>query len=522
MRYVINLCIVLIFLFGTLPVRAQVPVSTYADKGGDATKMFNLHPFAFNPFEGNITFLKIYKGRNCNKIESCIKLKQTTTLVVIDNEESEYGKALKKAFANNWTYTPYKIIKPSEVCSYARRQGFSFFMFMRDEYKEGTGIGPNGTITYIHGTPNLYYLSDSMQHGPRFFGTQYSATYMFVLALRCGSFPQDTTETDITDAFSYADYTLPGIDNDFSCTNAGSKTAKEKETITQLNTIVLNIDRDMQYMNKNKREKTATFQTLKYTMQSKGGPLQFKLNVGTFEGGQDSWVNKSLYINSKLSNEFGRTAIAGLLGLDNGKVKLATENEIENAKKTSGNNIMIWDTCMDEYDDYQVIAPDGTELIRIGIADVNEIFNKKRANKTGDYQTTKCAILYNSKEYAFKFHYVTFGETCKKIVKNKTLYINSESVDEFGKGLTARILGMDTQQVKLVPPYQIDSLIHKGDNNALIFSGNSMDESRNYMITTIDGIELIGMQSAGFNKDVGELDLIGADKWSERKKMSLK
>jgi hypothetical protein len=517
--YLLFACILLI---SSATVNAQVPANSYDDKGGDASKLFNFHPI--NPFAylGTSSFLKIYKNRDCGKVETAKRLKQTTTLVVIDDENSAYGQALKKAFADHWKYTAFKIIKPAEVFTYYRKTGYSFFMFARDEHKEGRGVNDKGQMTATHGDPNIYYKCDTMVHAPKFFGTEYISTYMFVLTLRCGVMPEDTDEEHLTEAWSYADYTLPNIDNDFRYGNAGKREEKETLTIPQLGAVVGNIERDLEYMYKNNREKMPTPQTLKYSMPYKGNTLKFTMDIVTYEGGQDTWANKTLLINNKLCDDFGKSAIAGLLGLDDSKARLVSPDELDKYRKLKDNTVMMLDMERDENGNYQVTTADSTELIGMDREGMDEIVNKKRAGQAGDYQSGKCDISYNDKEYTFKFNYVAFGGKSKQILKNRTIYINSDAVDEFGKKIITRVMDLDSGRVKFVPLYSIDSIVHRGNNDCLIFTGRSMDESYNYMITTTDGVEIIGIHSTGYNKEVGELDLIGADKWSERKKMSLK
>src|ERR1700722_7284509 len=69
------------------------------------------------------------------KLNGIIALKKTTLLVVLDDEGSDYSKLYKKAFEDYWKFTPYKFIESFQVIDYSSKPGYSFLMFIQQEYE---------------------------------------------------------------------------------------------------------------------------------------------------------------------------------------------------------------------------------------------------------------------------------------------------------------------------------------------------------------------------------------------------
>jgi hypothetical protein len=521
---------IFLFLFpGTCVVYSQCPVSLYDDKCGSWANDKPSNPFAGrDPVRGSevgMSCLKIYKDRENSKVESALKLKETTTLVVVDNEESDYGKAIKKAFQEYWKYTPYKFITTQEVVNFAGKKDYSFFMFARDEHYEATIVNQQG-IGYAHGMPTIYYKSDSMRHKPKTGllasnSGEYMSTYVFMIALSDEKGVEDSTEENVTSNFSVADYIVPFKSNtDASYKYAGSLAQNRINAIYLLDGTVKNIEKDLEYMYGKKRDKMGNIETKKYTMQYMGCKFNFNMDIIAYEGGDRTWKDKTLFVNNKICDNLGRTIIAGLLGLDNKNVELVQKAFIDSVVKAGDNDkLIIWDIDADEAGDYKISSIDGTELIGINEQNAQKIFRGKRGVQVS-YQPKKCELLYNNNVSKFIFYVAYYCDI--NALKDKVLYANNEFTDELARGIMARILQIDDINVKLVSKRTTDSIVAKGGSNCMLFLNNSADDNKNYIISTPDGVQIIGINKWGASKEIGLLDLIGPQQFIYRKAFSVK
>jgi len=516
---------------------AQVPVSTYSDKCGDWKD--NIIKYTQPPVTGfneKLSCLKIYENRQYTRIDAATHLKGDTTLVVIDNPGSEYGKALKAAFHNYWKYTPYAFITPFQVSWFAHKKGYSLFMLVRDESFEEVNTDQHGLVS-ANSESHLHYKTDTVQHKPKpgfrlGIEGKTASTYIYMLALSSGMGGKDTSEAVITTGFSVADYCI--ADKNADCWQNA-----EKSVMPMLNKVVDNFEKDIEYMSARKAEKVGFIQPESYVMRYKGYDIKYSMNIIAFEGLKETWVHKTLYINKMLCNDMGAVLIAKLLGLDESNVKLVSQSFLDSIYKTQGgvnasnqavsrplsgsyNDIMIWDTARDEAGDYMIKAADGTELIGLDVGAVNRICKINRGDQfVGPYETEKCELHSNDKSYTFKFSFVCFGNSSKNLLKDKALLINNGCADELGRSIISKMLGMDDAKVRLVPKSAIDSCIQTGDSNIVLLADTAKDEFHNYRITTTNRVELIGLHSKGNNKEIGDIDIMGADDWADRKRFSL-
>lgn len=86
---------------------------------------------AFSQYrEGELSVEKTARGR-------AEKLRATTLLVIIDDEQSDLGQSIMDAFDRHWKYNEHKFIKREDVAIYEKDKRYSFFTLSTFKY---TGI----------------------------------------------------------------------------------------------------------------------------------------------------------------------------------------------------------------------------------------------------------------------------------------------------------------------------------------------------------------------------------------------
>jgi hypothetical protein len=368
-------------------------VSMSSDNGGKNALDATMHPLKGIYGEQ----LYIFKNSKYNKIESIGQLKNTTLLVVVDNEQSAIGKALHKAFSTYWKFNNYKFITRNEVFNYVGKKEYSFFMYVRDEHYMAGGFDRGN----LYGPPHFFYKSDAMQHDPNkshWGNGEFGSRYLFLICINNGNRVTDTTEDEIMANMSAADYIVPYPDNDYFYSNAGLLLAREQDAIPEFDTIVSNFQNDVDYVAKNKAE----------------------------------------YV-----------------------------------------------------------------------------------EKEGIPQSVKCNLLYNGQKNELKINLFTFDGNLKKLIKNKTVYINNGITDELGRGIITQLTGLDENNVKLVPDALLDSIIKSGNEDAFVLKDLTIDKYGGYKIKNTSGEEEVSIPTKYSNNALGTFDLLGTDAWSDRKKVTV-
>ena len=375
-----------------------IPVST--DKGENAfdrAKHLQVESFLTEAITTSPSwYLFLYKNRKFDKIKAVTMLKNTTLLVVIDDEQTEIKNALNKAFSIYWKFNNYKFISRSEVQQYTEKKEYSYFMFARDEHfiaqlqdlqvnyikQNSNGSADRRIVLNSWNPPHLFYKSDSMQNTP----TQdhnsqgeFRSTYMFLLCVRNKDGAIKTKEEDvIMDQMSIADYILtqdPTVKGssglDYSFDKAGTLMQRERDVIPQINTIVANLEDDMEYMYKTQSEyiakRTCVNQVSKCHLLYNGSKVELKLNLFAYNTTfKKALKDKTIYINSSITDELGKDLIACATGLDKGNVKMAPKSEIDSLiNMGSGNdNVLVFqDLTPDCYGFYQISTTLGEEVL---------------------------------------------------------------------------------------------------------------------------------------------------------------
>ena len=67
------------------------------------------------------------------------KLKKTTLLVVLDDEQSELGQSVIKSFDTHWKFSKYEFIGIADIEKYRKDENYSIFKFERRDYPMTSG-----------------------------------------------------------------------------------------------------------------------------------------------------------------------------------------------------------------------------------------------------------------------------------------------------------------------------------------------------------------------------------------------
>lgn len=83
--------------------------------------------------EGQISVVTPARGvstyRPAKRARYAEKLQHSTTIFVLQNEDYDHLADFESAIKAGWTYTPYKIIRPSQLAEYEGKSGYSFYTF---------------------------------------------------------------------------------------------------------------------------------------------------------------------------------------------------------------------------------------------------------------------------------------------------------------------------------------------------------------------------------------------------------
>ena len=89
------------------------------------------------------------------------KLKKTTLMVVIEDEESTYTQILKTSLEKYWTHTKFEFIKSDEVEKYISDENYSLLMSLKYVDSEKDKTANDYTFSIILGDENTKEIKDA-------------------------------------------------------------------------------------------------------------------------------------------------------------------------------------------------------------------------------------------------------------------------------------------------------------------------------------------------------------------------